>query len=178
MPIELVVSHKGEDQVLRIDDKDIITFPHGIVGFAECRRFVFMEDPEEAPIGVLQCIDDPGVSFLVTDPWLVAVNYRPNFRSEDLQAIGALRLEEARVLCILAAKDGPVRVTANLLGPIVINRRTLTACQIVLQDARYSAQHPVLVADGADDEITGDASPRPKRVASGCKSRRAGRNRG
>lgn len=149
MSTELIVNYRGEGQVLRVDDHDIITFPDGLVGFVDWHRFVLIEDPEEAPIGVLQCLDDSGMSFLVTDPRLVAADYRPDFHPEDLESLGIESLEDARVLCILAAKDEPVRVTANLVGPIVINPRTRSARQVILEDSEYSTQHPVLVGDGA-----------------------------
>lgn len=150
MSTDLIVRYKGEEQVLQIDDRDVISFSDGLVGFSEWRRFVLLEDPDEAPIGVLQCIDDTAISFLVTDPWYVYNEYKPTLRSDDLSELGLDKLQDGRVLCILAAKEGPVLVTANLLGPIVINPETRSARQVILQDSPYSAQHPVLTVESAD----------------------------
>lgn len=149
MSNELIVKYKGEEQVLQVDEKDVISFANGLVGFSEWRRFVLLEDPDEAPIGILQCLDDAAISFLVTDPWYVHNDYRPNLRPEDFDDLGLRKLEDGRVLCILAAKEGPVLVTANLLGPIVINPQTRSAKQVILQDSSYSAQHPVLMIESA-----------------------------
>ncbi|MDA8189249.1 MAG: flagellar assembly protein FliW [Dehalococcoidales bacterium] len=144
--MELVVTYKGEEKALHIHDKDIISFPSGLVGFQEWRRFVLLDDPEEAPLAVLQCVDDTDVSFLVTDPRHIFSDYKLELPLEEADQLGIESAEDGRVLCILTVKDGPVRVTANLLGPVVINTRTMIARQVILQDSQYSAQHPVLVA--------------------------------
>lgn len=146
--MELSVRYKGEDQVLRVNGDDVLLFPNGLVGFSNWRRFVLLEDPDEAPIAVLQCLDDTSVSFLVTDPCYVSVNYAAQPPAEELEKLGLSRIEDSRVLCILALKERPAAVTANLLGPIFINPEARVARQVILQDSPYSAQHPVLVVNG------------------------------
>lgn len=148
MSTELIIRYDGEEQVLKVRDEDMITFPQGLVGFPQWNRFVLLEDPDEAPLIVLQCIDDMNVSFLATDPWFVAPDYELELSQADLSALGLAREADGRVLCILVTKEGSALVTANLIGPIVINPATKTARQIVLQSSRFSAQHPVLVAEG------------------------------
>ncbi|MCL4533654.1 MAG: flagellar assembly protein FliW [Bacteroidetes bacterium] len=175
MPVELVISYEGEDQVLTVDDDSIISFQNGLVGFQDWKRFVLLEDPDEAPLAVLQCVDDTAASFLVTDPACVAANYRPRISMEDLQELGLARIEDGRLLCILAAKEGPVRVTANLLGPIIVNTRTRRARQVVLQDSRYSAQHPVLMAEDAEIGVAGSNACGPSPISSPAMGAGAGR---
>ncbi len=159
MSIELVVRYDGVEQTLQVDEAGIICFDQGIVGFQEWRRFVLLEDPEEAPIGVLQCLDDPLASFLVIDPCHIVPDYSPAVPAEDLRALELASLAEAQLLCTLAAREGNVRVTANLMGPIVINSRTRKARQVVLQDPRYPAQYPVLTIQevGTRAEENGEA---------------------
>lgn len=147
MPIELVVSYEGEEQTLTVDEESIITIEDGLIGFQQWRHFVLLEDPDEAPVAVLQCVDDLAASFLVTDPDYVASGYRPSIPTEELRSLGLAKLDEARIVCTLAAKEGPALVTADLLGPIIINTRTRAARQVVLQDSRYSARHPVLTLE-------------------------------
>ena len=148
--MELIVTYKGEERALQVDDDAIIVFPNGLIGFMEWRRFVLLEDPEESPVAVLQSIDDANVSFLVTDPWCVAPDYKLELSAEDIKEINLERVEDAKVLCTLAAREGRVLVTANLLGPIVINPKARLARQVILQDSQYSAQHPVLTVDGKE----------------------------
>lgn len=146
--MDLVVKYKGEENVLEVQEEDVITFPDGLVGFGDWRRFVLLEDPDEAPVAVLQSVDDLNVSLLVTDPFYVTARYSIELPTEDKELLGLARVEQGKVLCVLALKEGPVAVTANLLGPIVINPDTRTARQVILQNSHYSAQHPVLMVGG------------------------------
>ena len=143
-----MVKYKGEEQVLQFEDKDIISFPRGLVGFADWRRFLLLEDPDEAPVAILQCVDDTDVSFLVTDPSYVTPDYDLELAPEDIRELGLTNAERARSVCILTVRQGPVTVTANLLAPIVINSDTLVARQVIMESTHYSTRHPVLVARG------------------------------
>ena len=145
--MDLLVRYKGEEQSLQVQDRDIICFPKGLVGFMDWRRFVLLEDPEEAPVAVLQCIDDTDISFLVTNPTCVASDFRLELSAEDRSELGLARPGSERTLCILAIKRGPVAVTANLLAPVVINSETRVARQVIMEGSEYSVQHPVLVAE-------------------------------
>jgi flagellar assembly factor FliW len=40
-------------------------------------------------------------------------------------------------------RHDPLAVTANLLGPLVINSRSKLGCQLVLENAEYSVRHLV-----------------------------------
>ncbi len=146
--MELVVKYKGEEQVLQFEDKDIISFPRGLVGFADWRRFVLLEDPEEAPVAILQCVDNTDISFLVTDPNYVTSDYCLELAPEDIKELGLTSTERARSVCILTIRQGPVTVSANLLAPVVINSDTLVARQVIMERSEYSTRHPVLVARG------------------------------
>lgn len=152
MAVELVVSYEGEEQVLTVEDRDVITLPEGLVGFGEWRRFVLIEDPTERPLGVFQCMDDTDVSFLVTDPWHVYPDYDLRLAPEVMRELGLAKVEDVRALCLLAARDRPVVVTANLLAPVVINPETRLARQVILQDSSYSAQYPVMTAEAIGAE--------------------------
>jgi len=48
-----------------------------------------------------------------------------------------------------------MRVTANLLGPLVLNPAARLGIQLVLVDSPYSTRHPLPMAGGAE----GEASP-------------------
>ena len=143
--MELLVNYKGEEQVLQVEDTDVITFPSGLVGFSHWRRFVLLEDPEELPVAVLQCIDDTDVSFLVTDPACIHSDYRFDLSPEVRGELELTKPGLERTLCMLAIKERPIVVTANLLAPIVINSETHMARQVILDGSGYTAQHPVLV---------------------------------
>jgi flagellar assembly factor FliW len=59
---------------------------------------------------------------------------------------------DAMVLNIVTvSKSEPVTATANLIGPIVINRRTGLAKQVVLSNhAKYDARYPLVTTETAN----------------------------
>ena len=117
-----------------------ILFPDGLVGCPDWKRFVLLVDEDEdLPVAVLRSLDNPDVELLVTDPTLVDPQYA---------ARAGVDPTSAAVYCTLSiADDG--WITANLLGPIVVDRRTREAHQVVLSDSGYTTRHPLARADGA-----------------------------
>ena len=93
---------------------------------------------------MLQCQDLKEVSFLVTVPQLVCPSYSFETPPGARQLLGLSPAEEPAALCILVVRQDPLVITANLLGPLIYNPDTGLACQLVLADSTYSAQHPVV----------------------------------
>ena len=124
-----------------------IGFPRGLVGCPEWKRFVFRDVPEQSPIDGLECLDDPAVSLFVVDPRLVHSDYVVDMPELERQLVGLEDADDAVVLAILVIRHNPLIVTANLVGPLVINSRTRLGCQLVLEDVEYSVRHLVYSED-------------------------------
>jgi len=141
-----------------------IWFPRGLVGCPEWQRFRLWRDPDLPLIGILESEDLAGISLLVADPALVCAEYCIDLSDEDATELGITAADDACVLVVLVAHEKPGHITANLLGPLVVNRRTGKAKQLVLSDSGYSARHPVA---GALDEarLAPDAAASPGRHA-------------
>jgi flagellar assembly factor FliW len=116
-----------------------ITFPEGLVGCPNWKRFVLlMDEDEDLPVAILRSLDDPQVELLVTDPTLVEPDYVTRLKS--LHSLGT---SNPTVYCTLAvAADGSI--TANLMGPLVINPQSRVGHQLVLADSGYSTRHPIV----------------------------------
>lgn len=150
--ITLQINYTGQPQHLLISEDEVITFPRGLVGCAEWRRFVLLSDEENQGLHILQCLDDPAIHFFVTDPMLVDSAYRIMVSAEELRCLELTRLADAVLLCILTARTNPPRVTANLLGPLVLNPAARLGVQLVLADSPYTTQHPLPRASSAEGE--------------------------
>lgn len=145
MSTELIISYDGEQRVVKVEEDEVVTFPEGLIGFADVRQFVLLDDPEVPPVTVLQCVEEPSISFLAMDPHLAFPDYNPQPLAHDLARLGLTSAKDARLLCILNALREPLQITANLLAPIVINPKTRLARQLILQESGYSVRHPVLM---------------------------------
>ena len=60
--------------------------------------------------------------------------------------LGLATAEDAVVFAVVALRDRPEDSTLNLLGPIVVNRVTYEAAQVVLPSAGYSVRAPLALA--------------------------------
>jgi flagellar assembly factor FliW len=139
--LTLHVSYGGQAEELEVAEEDVLTFPNGLVGCNEWRRFVLLSEEEVPGLHILQSLDEPLIHFLVTDPRLIEPTYAPTINVAELRRLGLAGSEAATLLCILTTHGHPPHVTANLLGPLVINLANRTGVQVVLLDAAYSTRH-------------------------------------
>ncbi|HUU84324.1 MAG TPA: flagellar assembly protein FliW [Phycisphaerae bacterium] len=126
---------------LEVDERRLIDFADGILGFPEYRRFALIQTGQDSGFYWLQSTECAGLAFVVTDPRLFVADYRVPVRGEELERLGLDSVEGAQVFIIVNKVDG--MLTGNLQGPLVINVATRAARQSVLSDQRYSTRHPL-----------------------------------
>lgn len=124
----------------RVTPQATICFPSGLPGFPNETRFALVQNPEERPFAWLQSLQTADLAFVVTSPFALFPEYRPDVSDTDLAAIGAIATEDVLVLAILRVVDEqPPELHTNLKAPLVINLRTLAARQVILvNEAMYS----------------------------------------
>jgi flagellar assembly factor FliW len=121
----------------------VLSFVRPVIGFPECTQFELRTlDAEYAPYRMLVSRDRPGLEFIVVSPGVLFDDYVIEIADADAVALGLEVASEVEVIVIVTAGRSPVP-TVNLLGPIVINRRTAKAAQLVLQEERYGVAVPV-----------------------------------
>jgi flagellar assembly factor FliW len=124
-----------------------ITFPAGLPGFPHAHDFQLAPIGDaDAPFLLLAAVDDPSARFIVVTPWNFYPEYE--FRLDDVEAerLGLREARDALVFCMVTLRDKPHHATVNMLGPIVINRRTLEAAQVVVPAIGYGTRAPLAVA--------------------------------
>ena len=128
---------------LAVKADEVFSFPRGILGFETIKRYVLLRNEEEDPFLWLQMIDDPSLAFLVVPPFPVLPSFNPIFDPEDFSMLEIEREEQVLLLSIVTMSKGG-EATANLKGPLVINRETRIGAQLVLKNAaEYSVQEPL-----------------------------------
>jgi flagellar assembly factor FliW len=135
-----------ESTRLPVNPDNIVRMPAGLLGFEQIREYVLLADPAEEPFLWLQVLDNPKLAFLVVSPLTLVPSYQPELGPDDVRSLGLEGPDEATVLSIVTVR-GPDQATMNLKGPIVVNRRTLVARQVIpVNAAEFSVQHPLPVA--------------------------------
>lgn len=112
----------------------VIEFDSGIPGFPRSRRFRLVATGEDSAFQVLESLDEEGVAIIVTEPWLWFAEYGPELGDADRAALGIDDAADAAVVCTVTVDAEAQRAWANLRAPIVINTRSRTGRQVVLDD--------------------------------------------
>jgi len=137
---------------LEIQEEQIIHMPSGIIGFPDQRKYVLLEQKKGSPFMWLQSVDNGALAFVLINPLLFKPDYKVEIGPEDAEDLGLKNGgNEAQIMAIVnilnRGEDGkPTAITANLLGPIVINPEKKLAKQVVLYGGQYSHRHPIPLA--------------------------------
>ena len=89
----------------------------------------------------------PEKAFAITDPVLFFPHYLAPVTAEELGEIGIESPEDGVLAVILAVPRGPCCITANLLGPLVINAKERLAMQLVLNVPEYTTKHRIFAQE-------------------------------
>jgi len=129
---------------LTYTNDDIIHFPAGVPGFERNKDFVLVHNEEFAPFEWLACVDGSHLRFAVINPMLIKPDYAPNLIKEQLEDLAFSAPEDVLVYSIVTIRENPVESTVNLIGPIIINKKSRRAKQIIIDDERYGTQEPII----------------------------------
>lgn len=141
----MIIKTKAFGEVEITDDK-IITFPGGIIGFPDLKRFTLLHDEERgvsAGIRWLQSLEEPGFAMTVMDPLMVKEDYNPEIDDELLTGIGEITPDNLLVLVTVKVPTDLTQMSVNLQGPIVINVDERKACQIIVDTDTYPVRFPI-----------------------------------
>ncbi|HUI49619.1 MAG TPA: flagellar assembly protein FliW [Acidimicrobiia bacterium] len=124
-----------------------ITFPAGLPGFPQAHRFELAPwGPAGSPFMLLSSIEDGDVGFVVVAPWVFYPDYEFELDTATAERLALTAAEDAVVFAVVTLREKPEDSTLNLLGPIVVNRFSHEAAQVVLPTAGYSVRAPLAIA--------------------------------
>jgi flagellar assembly factor FliW len=129
-----------------------LELPAGLVGVPEAQHFSLSRwGGVDSPYALLRALDTDDLEFVVVPPSVFFPDYAPVVDYELVEDLDLHTADDAVVLDIETIADPVDRSTANLLGPIVVNRHTHRAAQAVLSPDEHDARHPL---------VTGTAAPK------------------
>ncbi len=129
----------GEDRIIRM--------PFGMLGFPNGKRYVILQHRGDSPFFWYQSVDDPALAFVITSPFLFVPDYSVRLEGtigemswSEENGVGMLEL----YVVVNIPRGSPDKMTANLIGPIVVNNKTHEALQMVIADSPYSHKFPLI----------------------------------
>lgn len=127
---------------IRVPEHKIITFEKGILGFEEYKKYVLIET-KGGIFYWLQSMENPEICFLLIRPKVFKEDYELDVYLEDLEVIEAESLEEVIDFAIVTFSMDAWNVSANLLGPILINPKNMKGVQAISKK-EYGTKHYIL----------------------------------
>lgn len=129
-----------------VDPQTLFTFPEGIAGFEDCKRFKLFHEAGLASTPTvfwLQSVDDPEVAFSIVAPEALDIEYQIELSDDDCALIDLHSPEDIAVVLIVyrdAAAAAGGKIAANTRSPVILNLKTRKGMQKILQDV-----HPTLL---------------------------------
>lgn len=121
--------------------------PQGLIGFKDYTRAELLYLPDHLPFLWLKLHrGSDAVHFIVIEPGGLLAEYQPELFDSDAESLDLRDPGEAMLLNIVTLQhQNPLDATINLVGPIVVNRRTRLARQLVIANySQYSAHAPLV----------------------------------
>ena len=126
----------------QIEPDQVIEFVDGIPGFPGSRRFTLLSIRPDSEFQLLQSLDEPDVSMVVTVPWSFFPDYAPEIDESDRRDLRIDSPDEAVLFCPVTLEAATRTAYLNLMGPFVVNARTRAGRQVVLA----GSEHPLRAA--------------------------------
>ncbi len=129
-----------------IDEKRVIRFPDGLLGFPEQKGYVLLEHKPGSPLFWLQSITTPYLAFVTINSFPEKKDYLKDLQGVEKGTFKGVEDERVIVLAIVTIKQNNTKnpITINLMGPLVIDTETQIGRQVILEKSGYSHQHPLI----------------------------------
>lgn len=132
---------------ISILEKQIIDVTQGFYGFNQFNSFALI-DATQKPFIWIQSLEKADLAFLAIDPFLIRPDYEINIDDALLSPLDIASVTDVLVFVLITIPTDGTPITANLQGPLIINKVNNRAMQAILTDPRWQTKHD-LVAEVA-----------------------------
>ena len=129
---------------LTYDPKEVIEFPEGLYGFEEYNRYLYVEGQDDTLFSYLQCLDNTEITFIVANPRQIVKNYMLTVSENEMNGLDMRCEEDLLDYVIITIPDNIEEMSANLLGPIIINKKTKIGKQAISLNPNYTTKYQIL----------------------------------
>ncbi|MCK5095596.1 MAG: flagellar assembly protein FliW [Spirochaetes bacterium] len=128
---------------IEVNEKQKLHFSEGIIGFEEISHY-YLIDSKEGPFYWLQAAEEPELAFLLVDPRIFMNNYKLEVKKSDLASLNLDSNDDLLDFTIITVPEDHLKISVNLMGPIVINRKTREAKQVISENDEYTVKHYII----------------------------------
>ena len=145
----LKTSRFGE---IEVAEDQRLTVVGGMLGFMGLTRYALYQPEALGIFRWLQSEEVPELAFVVCDPRAILPSYHIEVPREELACIRLEDPAQAEILVILTYPQDPRRMTANLMGPVIVNGAGRLARQVVVSDTEYATSYKIFPHLRPEDE--------------------------
>ena len=141
-----LASESQENKEVWVKPMDL-TLTNGLIGFPEEREFELLVNAEELPFMWIRAKNRKELGFVVIEPSHFVEDYEVEISDDDAEELKISGANDALTLNIVTIQDSEniESATANLVGPILLNRNTRIGKQVIISNyMKYSTKHPIL----------------------------------
>ena len=126
------------------DPKEVLHFPHGLIGFENLHNFIVMPNKKEGPLFWIQSTDDPEIAFILTDPTNFFLDYKIEPSEEEKKILQITGKNDCYVLSVVTVPPSK-ELTLNLAAPILFSPENNRGIQVILENSPYDTRTPLPV---------------------------------
>jgi flagellar assembly factor FliW len=131
---------------VNIDKKPQIKMTTGLFGFEKYTEFVLI-DSNYSPFLWLQSLQEKTLAFLVVDPFSFFTDYEIDVDDATVADLEISKPSDVMIFVIITVPETGTAITANLQGPLVVNKKNYKAKQIILDNPQWTTKHSLLVSE-------------------------------
>lgn len=129
---------------IKYEEKDILTFNKGILGFENLRRFILVDLEEYEPFKLFHSLEDDELGIIVTSPYEFFEEYNVKLSDDVIKHLEIKKTEDVIIVTTVTLNSDPKKITTNLQGPIIINSLNKLGEQIIIDNGRYKVKQPLM----------------------------------
>ncbi len=130
---------------ITIEEKQIIDFPEGILGFEYVKKYAILDDSHSgSPFRWIQAIEEPDLAFVIILISDFIQDYDLNISESDYEVVGLKAKDELLVFSIVTVPEDYKKMTANLMGPVIVNPVKRIGKQAISLSEKYGVRHRIL----------------------------------
>ncbi|HEU4628456.1 MAG TPA: flagellar assembly protein FliW [Gemmatimonadaceae bacterium] len=128
---------------LTVGAESVYTFPAGMYGFPECRRFALVPAGREG-LFWLQSLEHATLIFLLADPFHFFPDYAVELSAGDRAELRVAEAADVAVLCVVTLpRTRGEAPTANVQGPVALNVTAQVGRQLALGAPGLDVRRPL-----------------------------------
>ncbi len=129
---------------IEYEEKDVLTFNKGILGFENLNKFILVDLKEFEPFKLFHSLENDEVGIIVISPYDFFEKYKVKLTNEVIKNLQIENPEDVFIVTTVTLNSDVKKITTNLQGPIIINGKTKLGEQMIIDNAKYKVKEPLI----------------------------------